>query len=301
MSGKSKKIEATPFVKWAGGKAQMLNEIRAKYPAALGASVCKYAEPFVGGGAVLFDALKNYTFREIYISDINWELIRAYTAIRDGVNELIDTLDGLGERYLAADAEARKKMYYAERERFNALKAACDTSIELAALFIFLNRTCFNGLYRVNSKGAFNVPQGDYIKPKICDADNLRAVSSVLHGATIVCGDYKLSRDFIDDKTFAYFDPPYRSLTSEPNFISSARDGFCDESQAELARFIDEISKRGAWFVSTYSDTNKIGANGEYFDGLYANYSIYKTISKRIVNQASERKFIQTWIISRGQ
>ena len=155
MSGNSKNQEAAQFIKWAGGKAQILDEIRAKYPAALGTSIYKYAEPFVGGGAILFDVLKNYTLREIYISDTNRELILTYAVIRDKVNWLIEILNGLEERYLAADAEERKKMYYAERERFNALKAVGDTSVAFAALFIFLNRTCFNGLYRVNSKGEF--------------------------------------------------------------------------------------------------------------------------------------------------
>ena len=181
-----------PFVKWAGGKAQILDEIRAKYPEGLGSAITKYAEPFVGGGAVLFDVLSNFALREVYISDINRELIHAYTTIRDGADELIDVLREYEARYLPADEETRKAVYYANRERFNTLKSANDTSVELAALFIFLNRTCFNGLYRVNAKGGYNVPQGSYKNPKICDADNLRAVSEALQGVTIVCGDYKL-------------------------------------------------------------------------------------------------------------
>jgi DNA adenine methylase len=186
MLGRNKNRLAYPFVKWAGGKAQILSQIRSKYPAELGKRINKYAEPFVGGGAVLFDLLNNYTLREVYISDINRELIHAYTVIRDRVDTLIEALSELEARYLAADEEGRTAMYYAVRTRFNALQAAGDAEIELAALFIFLNRTCFNGLYRVNAKGAFNVPRGKYKNPKICASRNLRAVSAALQGAAIV-------------------------------------------------------------------------------------------------------------------
>ncbi|MDR3242846.1 MAG: Dam family site-specific DNA-(adenine-N6)-methyltransferase, partial [Clostridiales Family XIII bacterium] len=168
MAGRKKNGFASPFVKWAGGKSQILMEIRAKYPAELGLGVTRYAEPFVGGGAVLFDVLNSYTLNEVYISDINRELIHTYTSVRDSVDGLVEALRELEGQYLPADADTRKLMYYGKRERFNALKLTNDASLELAALFIFLNRTCFNGLYRVNAKGAFNVPQGSYKNPTIC-------------------------------------------------------------------------------------------------------------------------------------
>lgn len=217
---------AKPFVKWAGGKSQILGEIRKKYPASLGRRINKYAEPFIGGGAVLFDVLNNFNLDEVYISDINRELIHTYITIRDSVYELGQVLLEYEKEYLPADADTRKDIYYEKREQFNALKMNEDKPLELAALFIFLNRTCFNGLYRVNSKGGFNVPQGSYKTPCIFDENNIRMVSQKLQGTTIVCGDYKLAAEFIDDKTFAYFDPPYRPLSTTANFTSYAQDGF---------------------------------------------------------------------------
>jgi len=165
---------AKPFVKWAGGKSQILDDIRAKYPAGLGVTITKYAEPFVGGGAVLFDVLSRYTLDAVYISDINLELIATYTAIRDNTDTLISFLSEMQSDYWQADENTRKTYYYAKRDRFNELKAAQSDSVEIAALFIFLNRTCFNGLYRVNAKGGYNVPLAViksrlYATPKICN------------------------------------------------------------------------------------------------------------------------------------
>ena len=135
-----------PFLKWAGGKGQILSEIRKYYPAELGRNIYKYAEPFVGGGAVLFDILNRYTMKEVYISDSNAELINVYISLRDDTDTLIDFLKGYEASYLPLENEARKSYYYKQRIRFNELKCHYDTNTELAALFIFLNRTCFNGI-----------------------------------------------------------------------------------------------------------------------------------------------------------
>ncbi|MCL1882682.1 MAG: Dam family site-specific DNA-(adenine-N6)-methyltransferase [Defluviitaleaceae bacterium] len=242
MIKKSNGDNAKPFVKWAGGKGQILDEIRKKYPNAK--KIRKYAEPFVGGGAVLFDVMNHYTLDEIYIGDINRELIHAYVTIRDDVDALVEALLKFEKKYLPVDNDVRKNFYYEKRDEFNFMKMNGDTVPELAALFIFLNRTCFNGLYRVNAKGGFNVPQGSYKNPCICDENNLRLLSKKLQGMTIVCGDYKLAADFIDDNTFAYFDPPYRPLSITSNFTSYAQDGFDDNAQTELATFIDRMSEK---------------------------------------------------------
>jgi len=273
-----------PFLKWAGGKSQILNSIRSKYPAGLGDSITKYAEPFGGGGAVLFDILGRCNMREIYISDINRELIQTYTAIRDNIGELVYSLKNLEQQYLIAGDDVRKEVYYSARDRFNVLKSMGVESVELAALFIFLNRTCFNGLYRVNAHGAFNVPQGSYKSPTICDKRNLLAVSEKLQGVMIKYADYKDSRAFIDKRTFAYFDPPYRPLSATASFTAYANDGFNDEQQIELARFIDEMSERGAWVVASNSDPTNTDNNDDFFDKIYARHEITRITASRAIN-----------------
>ena len=290
MTKLSPDYPAKPFLKWAGGKGQILHEIQKKYPAELGREINKYAEPFIGGGAVFFDVMNHYVFKDVYISDINEELIHTYITIRDSIDELIKILCEYENEYLPADADERKSIYYEKRNRFNALKMNCDNSPELAARFIFLNRTCFNGLYRVNAKGGFNVPQGSYKNPCICDEGNLRAVSKKLHNVTIVCGDYKLASEFIDHHTFAYFDPPYRPLSQTARFTAYAQDGFDDTAQAELAMFIDEISERGAYVVASNSDPKNIDEHDDFFDRLYARHEILRIEASRAINSNGAKR-----------
>jgi DNA adenine methylase len=273
-------ITAKPFIKWAGGKSQILPEIRSKYPV----EIKKYAEPFVGGGAVLFDILNSYIPESVYISDINRELILTYTVVRDNLQELIEHLRNLEDEYRSITENARKQIYYMNRKRFNTLKKDSNNSIELAALFIFLNKTCFNGLYRVNSHGEYNVPQGSYKNPAICDEDNLQAVSAKLQDVTIVCADYKKSRSFIDRDTFAYFDPPYRPLTATASFTAYTNGGFSDKEQAELARFIDEMSERGAYVLASNSDPHNADETDDFFDELYSRHNIIRITACRMIN-----------------
>ena len=277
-----------PFVKWAGGKAQILNDIRACYPTQLGKKITKYAEPFVGGGAVLFDVLSRFDLEEIYISDINSELIKTYISIRDNLKELLAALNILEQDYLPLDTDKRKEYYYGKRDRFNVLKKSNENDVELASLFIFLNRTCFNGLYRVNSKGGFNVPMGSYKNPTICDEENLREVSKKLQGVIIVCGDYKESADFIDSKTFVYFDPPYRPLSETSSFTAYSQDGFGDREQMELARYIDDMSAKGAFIVASNSDPKNTDKNDDFFDRLYAKHKISRIDATRMINSVAE-------------
>jgi len=289
-----------PFLKWAGGKSKILGEIRRKYPTGLGTTITKYAEPFVGGGAVLFDILSQYIMDEVYISDTNRELMQTYIAIRDSVTELVVCLKDLESQYINAGDDIRKEIYYSCRNRFNLLKSIGDESIEVAALFIFLNRTCYNGLYRVNSHGAFNVPQGRYKNPTICDERNLMAVSDKLNGVKVVCADYKKSREFIDCNTFVYFDPPYRPLTATARFTSYVENGFGDKEQAELAAFIDEMSKCGASIVASNSDPKNADENDDFFDHLYAQHEIIRISASRAINSvgSSRGKVSELLIVS---
>lgn len=250
-----------PFLKWAGGKGQLLNEIEKYYPFEEG-RITKYAEPFVGGGAVLFDILNKYDLKELYISDINFELINAYRIVRDDIDILCEMLLYLQNNFIPLDAESRKRYYIEKRERFNNLKFVEDeqSNIEKAALMIFLNKTCFNGLFRVNKKGLFNVPMGRYKNPLICDEVNLRAVSEKLQKVTIVCGDYRKSAEFIDKNTFVYFDPPYRPITDTASFTAYTENLFNDDDQVELAHFVDDMHRKGATVVVSNSDCQGVSA-----------------------------------------
>jgi len=283
---KERPVTVKPFIKWAGGKGQLLADIRKTYPTELGKSIKKYAEPFVGGGAVLFDILSSYDLEAVYISDINAELVNTYRIIRDNVSGLIEMLSGLQSAYLPMDDEARKVFYYEKRERFNKLKVNGDSAVNLesASIFIFLNRTCFNGLYRVNRKNLFNVPIGSYKNPTICDADNLTAISKALKKVTIVCGDYRESSNFIDANTFVYFDPPYRPLNATSSFTSYTEDEFDDTAQRELAEYVQDLDKVGACVVVSNSDPKNVNPNDNFFDDLYVRQQINRVSASRMIN-----------------
>ena len=263
---KSCEKKVKPFLKWAGGKGQLLSEIEKYYPFENG-EITKYAEPFVGGGAVLFDILSKYDLEAIYISDINAELINTYRIIRDDIEELIDMLMVMQSEFVPISTEDRKAYYLAKREWFNDLKVNGNENIniEKAALMIFLNKTCFNGLFRVNKKGLFNVPMGAYKNPMICDEENLRAVSEKLQNVRIVCGDYRESAGFIDENTFVYFDPPYRPITNTASFTAYTESLFNDEEQIELARFVNDMHRKGAKVVVRKFEINGVEIYESYF------------------------------------
>ena len=296
----SNEKNAKPFLKWAGGKGQLIKKIECCYPFVKG-NFTKYAEPFVGGGAVLFDILSKYDLREIDISDINAELINSYCIVRDDVGALIETLYTMQNEFIPLDTDSRKIYYNKKREHFNDLKTKRNENIniEKAALMIFLNKTCFNGLFRVNKKGLFNVPMGAYKNPLICDEKNLRAVSEKLQKVTIVCGDYRESADFIDENTFVYFDPPYRPITDTASFTAYTENLFNDEKQIELARFVDDMHRKGAKIVISNSDPKNSNDEDNFFDNIYSAYKIKRVEATRMINcNSAERGKIKELLIS---
>lgn len=282
---KSEVKTVKPFLKWAGGKGQLLSEIERYYPFADDA-IKKYAEPFVGGGAVLFDILNKFDLDAVYISDINAELINTYRIIRDDIDALIEVLYTMQNIFLPLDTDKRKAYYAQKRERFNDVKINGDESvnIEKAALMIFLNKTCFNGLFRVNRRGLFNVPMGSYRHPMICDENNLRAVSEKLQNVAIFCGDYREAADFIDESTFVYFDPPYRPITYTSAFTAYTENLFDDKAQIELARFVDNMHRKGAKTVVSNSDPKNTNIEDNFFDDIYANHKIKRVEAARMIN-----------------
>ena len=297
---KEERIECKPFIKWVGGKGQLLPEINKLYPIELGKTINKYAEIFIGGGAVLFDILSKYKLDEVYISDKNLELINAYKSIRDNIDILIKSLKEMEEEYIPLDDENRKIYYYEKRQKYNKLKINIEeNNIEKASLFIFLNKTCFNGLYRVNKKGEFNVPMGAYKNPKICDKENLKNVSMALKNVKIIYADYRESESFIDEKTFVYIDPPYRPLNTSSSFTSYTENDFSDKEQIELAEYIDLLNKKKAKIVISNSDPKNNDIDDDFFDELYKNYNINRVKATRMLNSnASLRGAINELLIT---
>lgn len=276
-----------PIIKWAGGKSQLLDVIRTKYPQ----KITRYCEPFVGGGAVLLDVLANFQPKEVLINDINPQLANLYTQVRDNAEYLIENLERLQETYWEMDNEERRDFYLKQREQFNCgINDERASEQEMAYLFIFLNKTCFNGLYRVNRKGLFNVPIGSYKKPPICDAENLRRVSELLQGVEIMCGDYSQTADFIDNDTFVYIDSPYRPLTETASFTSYANSGFGDKEQKELAKFVELITSKGAKVVASNSDPKNVDKNDNFFDDIYSAYDIVRVTATRMINSKSTNR-----------
>lgn len=284
---------ASPVLKWAGGKGLLLPQLSEKFPNKLRCgAIKKYIEPFVGGGAVFFDISNSYYFEEAYLFDINPELIILYNVIKNNVTELIDELDFLQKSYFSSND--RKEFYYQIRDEYNAFDKKINANnyslsfIRRAALTVFLNRTCFNGLFRVNKKGAFNVPVGSYKNPRILDADNLIAVSMALKKATILQTDFSNVLDFADKDTFIYYDPPYRPLKNS-SFTTYAVEDFDDSEQIRLKKIFDQTHKAGALQMLSNSDpTNE--APDPFFDDLYRDYNIYRILAKRLINSKAEKR-----------
>lgn len=280
---KDNKVKAKPFVKWVGGKSQLIEEVRRSLPIDLSRRKgVTYVEPFVGGGAVLFWILQEFpNIEQAVINDINSELVCTYSVIKNRVEELIDVLSEYQAEYKALEKEHRKDYFLGKRSRYNERP---ESDVETAALFIFLNRTCFNGLYRVNSKGAFNVPFGRYANPKICDAETLRADSELLKRVTILCGDFARTEKYADENSIFYFDPPYKPINMTSSFTSYSKEGFDDNEQIRLRDFCNRIAEKKALFVASNSDPAKDSVCGNFFDHIYERFSIKRVSASRMIN-----------------
>lgn len=287
-----KKIEpAKPFIKWAGGKGQLLGDIKKRLPKEIGQTIVKYAEPFVGGGAFLFEILQNYNIKSAYISDKNHALIAAYKQIKDDVESLITMLSILKEEFYSLVQEDRKQYYYNKRKEFNKILTGTESKqLELATLMIFINKTCFNGLYRVNSKGEYNVPMGDYKNPLICDAENLRAVSKLLKNVEIVYGGYESVEKFADENTLIYFDPPYRPLNISSSFTAYIENGFNDEEQVRLANFARKLTSKNVKVMLSNSDPKNTNIEDTFFDDLYEGLNIKRVQANRMINSSAYKR-----------
>lgn len=281
---------AKPFLKWAGGKTQLINDIEKALPKDIYREKFTYIEPFVGSGAVLFWMLNNFpNLQKAVINDINEDLINTYKTIASRPKELISILQILQNEFhrLEGQDELKKEYYYSKRELYNRRK---EEQSGQAALFIFLNRTCFNGLYRVNKNNGYNVPMGSYKKPTICDAKNILAVSNALQKVEILCGDYEQTLNEATTNSFFYFDPPYKPLSNTSSFNSYAKDEFNDEEQIRLRNFCSKLEKQGHKWMLSNSDVKGKDTNDNFFDEIYSEFSISRVKARRSINANPEKR-----------
>lgn len=294
------KTKAKPFLKWAGGKTQLLPTIDSFLPETFGGKEeITYIEPFVGGGAMLFYLLQKYpNIKRAVINDINPHLINTYSVIRDEPYSLIDALYELHDNFMRlGNYDSQKELYLTIRSRFNQTPL---TNIEEAAYMIFLNRTCFNGLYRENSKGAFNVPFGRYSNPKICDEELILADSELLQKVEILNGDFSHTAAHIQGYSFFYLDPPYRPLDATSSFNSYVKESFDDNEQIRLKNFYSELSVDGCHAMLSNSDCRARNTEDDFFDKLYENFFIERVYAKRCINSNPSKRGLLTELLIRN-
>lgn len=289
-----RKTTAKPFIKWVGGKGQLLSQLEAALPSELYDEEFTYIEPFVGGGAMLFFMLQRFpNIRRAVINDINSHLTNTYRIIKEQPGALVESLHGLEKNYIGISSEEmRKEFYLSVRKRFN---EDLLSDVERATLLIFLNRTCFNGLYRENSKGKFNVPFGRYANPTICNEDVIFADSEILNrfDVEILNGDYHQTAQYIPTygQTFFYFDPPYRPLCETSSFNTYVKEDFNDDSQCDLALFCRQLNYRAnvKWMLSN-ADCSAKNPNDTFFEDIYDGFNIQRVWASRSVNSVASKR-----------
>ncbi|MDA9165924.1 Dam family site-specific DNA-(adenine-N6)-methyltransferase [Candidatus Poseidoniaceae archaeon] len=277
---------ARPFLKWAGGKGRLMKQILPRLPP-LHNTEYTFFEPFLGGGALFFELESKGLIKSAHLSDINPELVLCYVTIKNDIELLIEELKRLNKKYPKRDAY-RKKFFYRIRDKWN--ESLCDDISTLTkkqaakrvAKTIFLNKTCFNGLFRVNSKGKFNVPYGYYKNPSFVNEENLRDVSKSLECATIKCQPYNHIK-LEGNSNFVYFDPPYRPLTDSSSFTAYSKSGFNDNNQKELSEFVTSISDF-TYFMLSNSDPKNADERDNFFDELYKEFKIIRILAPRSIN-----------------
>jgi DNA adenine methylase len=282
--------EAKPFLKWAGGKTQLITDIHKALPKEFYKQKFTYVEPFVGSGAILFWILNNFqNVEKAVINDINADLTNVYKIISSKTNELISVLSQFQSEYheLEFDIENKKNYYSEKRILFNTRTV---NKVTQAALFIFLNRTCFNGLYRVNKNNHFNVPIGSYKKPTICDRENLFSVSEILKKVEILTGDYHETLNHVDKPALFYFDPPYKPLSNTSSFNSYAKDEFNDAEQIRLRDFCKTLNSLDHKWILSNSDVKGKDMTDTFFDDIYEDFLIKRVWAKRSINANADKR-----------
>lgn len=283
-------MKAKPFLKWAGGKTQLITDIEKVLPKEFISKKFTFVEPFVGSGAVLFWILNNFSnVEKAVINDINADLTNVYKIIASNPIELISVLKDLQEEYHSIDLEVdNKREYYTQKRTI--FNTRSTDKVTQAALFIFLNRTCFNGLFRVNKSNGFNVPIGSYKKPMICDADNIFAVSEVLQKVEILTGDYQQTLLYAEKPALFYFDPPYKPLSKTSSFNTYSKDEFDDKEQIRLRDFCKTLNTLEHNWILSNSDVKGKDMDDNFFDDIYEDFNINRVFARRSINANAEKR-----------
>ena len=295
---------AKPFLKWAGGKGQLINVFRDFYPDDLkNGKITRYYEPFIGGGAVFFDVAQQYNIQSAFLYDINEDLILTYRVIQQDVFKLTETLDLFQRNYEKLDDKAQSEFFYKTRDDFNRNLLKINYSIYndewilRAAQIIFMNKTCFNGLFRLNQKGEFNVPAGRYKNPKILDEQNLIKVSKLLSNADIKNERFTAVEADIADDSFVYFDPPYRPISKTSDFTSYSKFKFEDAEQIQLGDLFNRLDQKGIKQMLSNSDPKNHDPNDNFFDEIYKEFNISRVPARRMINSNATKRFAINEII----
>lgn len=286
-------IEAKPFLKWAGGKRQLLEQFKKRFPKELSkqGTIKYFYEPFLGSGAVFFWVAQHCAIKKAFLNELNPEIYLCYIAIKKDVEAVIANLKEYNAQYKSSTDKDREELYYEVREEYNSSrehtnfkKYNAQSSPKRAAMTIFLNRTCFNGLYRVNSKGKFNVPFGRYHSPLICDTENLKNVSKLLQNVEISNDDFSVVKAKLKEDSFVYFDPPYKPVSETAKFTAYSADSFGDKDQERLAKLVRQIDPKAKIMLSNSAPKS------DYFEKLYSGFRIEKISATRLINCVAEKR-----------
>lgn len=300
-------IQAKPFLKWAGGKFQLVGELEKRLPKSIIESgvINNYIEPFLGGGSMFFYLKSKYEIKHSYLFDINPELILSYKVIQKNAKELINNLYIIQDGYLSKTKDERKEFYYQIRDLYNQQSTHFNYSkyskewVERASFMIFLNKTCYNGLFRFNQKGYFNVPIGTHIDPRLFDENNLLGVRDVLKTAKITCGSYKESLDCIKKGSFVYLDPPYRPINKTSHFVEYSKESFTDKDQVDLSKFYREMGEKGVYLMLSNSDPKNYDLSDNFFESIYSGNNFDRIPAIRKINcNANNRGPVMELIIT---
>lgn len=290
-------FKTKPFLKWAGGKSQLLKQFEEYYPNELKLGLINnYYEPFLGGGAVFFDIVQKYNIENFFLFDINEELILVYKVVQNDVLKLINRLDNIKSKYYELNENEKSEYYYEQRDNYNQKRNNIKHNIYSedwilrAAQMIFLNKTCFNGLFRLNQKGEFNVPFGRYKNPQIYNKNNLLAISGILQKAVIKVADFKELEGLINENSFVYFDPPYRPISKTSSFTTYSKIEFNEDQQKRLAQTFKILHDKGCKLMLSNSDPKNIDSKDNFFEDHYSEFNIHRISASRMINCLGDKR-----------